>query len=159
MCQAVRAPGSKLTRPERTRAGAGASMIGSCQTMPVKDSFGWRRVGTDPSFNGKFSVGEPYFRQLLFDFCRFGRVGAGQFYFDLADIFIRCDGRIDAVIFELFAHLFDHAGNVPQTGSDLPVQQRPELHRRVLVGPDDERVDGSETRRRVRKLGERCRRR
>jgi hypothetical protein len=48
VCQAVRAPGSKLTFPERMRAGAGASMIGSCHTTPVNDSFGWRRVGTDP---------------------------------------------------------------------------------------------------------------
>src|SRR6185369_14052589 len=48
VCQAVRAPGSKLTRPARTRAGAGASMIGSCHTTPVNDSFGWRRVGTEP---------------------------------------------------------------------------------------------------------------
>jgi hypothetical protein len=44
----VRAPGSKRTRPERTRAGAGASMIGSCHTVPVKLSAGPRRVGRDP---------------------------------------------------------------------------------------------------------------
>src|SRR5947209_2728452 len=48
VCQAVRAPGSKLTRPARMRAGAGASMIGSCHATPVNDSFGCRRVGTDP---------------------------------------------------------------------------------------------------------------
>src|ERR1700746_683866 len=48
VCQAVRAPGSKRTKPERTRAGAGASMIGSCHTVPVKLSAGARRVGREP---------------------------------------------------------------------------------------------------------------
>src|SRR5947209_16731657 len=48
VCHAVRAPGSKLTRPARMHAGAGASMIGSCHTTPVNESFGCRRVGTDP---------------------------------------------------------------------------------------------------------------
>src|SRR3954469_4535187 len=48
VCHAVRAPGSKLTRPARMRAGAGASMIGSCHATPVNDSFGCRRVGTEP---------------------------------------------------------------------------------------------------------------
>src|SRR5947207_10655697 len=48
VCHAVRAPGSKLTRPARIRAGAGASMIGSCHATPVNESFGCRRVGTDP---------------------------------------------------------------------------------------------------------------
>src|SRR5579863_254916 len=48
VCQWVRAPGSKRTNPERTRAGAGASMIGSCQTIPVNDSAGPRRDGTEP---------------------------------------------------------------------------------------------------------------
>jgi hypothetical protein len=41
-------PGSKRTKPERTRAGAGASMIGSCHTVPVKLSAGARRVGREP---------------------------------------------------------------------------------------------------------------
>src|ERR1043165_543384 len=54
VCHAVRAPGSKLTRPGRMRAGAGASMIGSCHTTPVNDSFGCRRVGTDPL--GRISI-------------------------------------------------------------------------------------------------------
>jgi hypothetical protein len=31
------------------RAGAGASMIGSCHTVPVKESAGPRRVGFDPA--------------------------------------------------------------------------------------------------------------
>jgi hypothetical protein len=31
------------------RAGAGASMIGSCQTVPVNDSAGIRRDGIEPS--------------------------------------------------------------------------------------------------------------
>jgi hypothetical protein len=45
----VRAPGSKLTRAARMRAGAGASMIGSCHTVPVNQSPGIRRDGTDPA--------------------------------------------------------------------------------------------------------------
>jgi hypothetical protein len=49
VCQAVRAPGSKLTRAERTRAGPGASMIGSCQTVPVNDSAGIFRDARDPA--------------------------------------------------------------------------------------------------------------
>jgi hypothetical protein len=61
VCHAVRAPGSKLTRPERMRAGAGASMIGSCQTTPVNDSFGCRRVGTDPL--GRMSI--PSFLRIV----------------------------------------------------------------------------------------------
>jgi len=48
VCHAVRAPGSKLTRADRMRAGAGASMIGSCQTVPVNQSPGIRREGTEP---------------------------------------------------------------------------------------------------------------
>jgi hypothetical protein len=36
VCQAVRARGSNLTQAPRMRAGAGASMIGSCHTVPVK---------------------------------------------------------------------------------------------------------------------------
>src|SRR5262245_5982509 len=49
VCHAVRAPGSKLTRAARMRAGAGASMIGSCHTVPVNQSPGMRRDGTDPN--------------------------------------------------------------------------------------------------------------
>src|ERR1700722_3231932 len=48
-CQAVRAPGSKATRVETIRAGASAAMIGSCKTVPVKYSFGARRVGREPA--------------------------------------------------------------------------------------------------------------
>ena len=48
VCQWVRAPGSKRTSPERSRAGSGASMIGSCQTVPVNDCAGPRRDGTEP---------------------------------------------------------------------------------------------------------------
>jgi hypothetical protein len=48
LCQAVRAPGSKRTSAERTRAGAGVSIIGSCHTVPVKLSAGPRRVGREP---------------------------------------------------------------------------------------------------------------
>jgi hypothetical protein len=36
------------------RAGAGASMIGSCQTVPVKESAGPRREGVEP--NGLMSM-------------------------------------------------------------------------------------------------------
>ena len=36
VCQAVRAPGSKRTQAERSSAGSGAWMIGSCHTVPVK---------------------------------------------------------------------------------------------------------------------------
>jgi hypothetical protein len=38
------------------RAGAGASMTGSCHTVPVKASAGPRRVGTDPIFLMSTSV-------------------------------------------------------------------------------------------------------
>src|ERR1700760_4213295 len=49
VCHAVRAPGSKPTRLMTTRAGAGAEMIGSCQTVPVKFSAGARAVGREPA--------------------------------------------------------------------------------------------------------------
>jgi hypothetical protein len=49
VCQAVRAPGSKLTRAARARAGAGASMIGSCPTVPVNASAGARLVSIVPA--------------------------------------------------------------------------------------------------------------
>src|SRR5437764_15031448 len=49
VCQAVRAPGSKATRAELTRAGAGAVLIGSCQTVPVNQSLDARLVGRDPA--------------------------------------------------------------------------------------------------------------
>ena len=44
-----RAPGSKATRVEANRAGAAVAMIGSCHTVPVKYSFGARRVGREPA--------------------------------------------------------------------------------------------------------------
>src|SRR6266481_819304 len=40
VCQAVRAPGSKVTLAPRTRAGSGASNSGSMRTVPVKYSAG-----------------------------------------------------------------------------------------------------------------------
>src|SRR6476646_3142713 len=48
VCHAVRAPGSKLTRADRTRAGDGASMMGSWNTVPVNDSADIRRVARAP---------------------------------------------------------------------------------------------------------------
>src|SRR4051794_14482988 len=49
VCHAVRAPGSKATRAELTRAGAGGVLIGSCQTVPVNQSLDARRVGREPA--------------------------------------------------------------------------------------------------------------
>ncbi len=54
VCQTVRAPGSKVTRYERSRAGSGASMIRSCRTVPVKYPDEPRRVG-DPA-GGRISI-------------------------------------------------------------------------------------------------------
>jgi len=48
VCHAVRARGSNRTHAHLMRAGAGASMIGFCQTVPVNDSGGMRREGTEP---------------------------------------------------------------------------------------------------------------
>lgn len=48
MCQAVRAPGSKVTVAPRSRAGDGASKAGSRRTDPVKYSAGPRVEGLDP---------------------------------------------------------------------------------------------------------------
>ena len=51
MCHAVRAAGSNVTLIALTRAGSGASTIGSCHTVPVKyleDAF---FVGRVPAFN------------------------------------------------------------------------------------------------------------
>jgi hypothetical protein len=65
--QAVRAFGSNRTQAPRMRAGAGASAIGSCQTVPVNESAGMRRDGIEPdrlmsmkassSGNGMFRLG------------------------------------------------------------------------------------------------------
>jgi hypothetical protein len=44
----VREPGSNSTQFERSRAGSGASMMGSCRTVPVNAGAGARRVGFDP---------------------------------------------------------------------------------------------------------------
>jgi hypothetical protein len=49
VCQAVRAPGSNRTHVARNRAGSGASITGSCQTVPVKYSAGALREGMEPS--------------------------------------------------------------------------------------------------------------
>src|SRR3954449_11915793 len=49
VCHAVRAPGSKATRAELTRAGPGGVLIGSCQTVPVNQSLDARRVGREPA--------------------------------------------------------------------------------------------------------------
>jgi hypothetical protein len=48
VCQAVRAPGSNRTQAERMRAGSGAWMMGSCQTVPVKLGAPILREGRDP---------------------------------------------------------------------------------------------------------------
>src|SRR5690349_14365363 len=48
VCQAVRAPGSNRTQADRIRAGSGAWMMGSCQTVPVKLGGPIRREGRDP---------------------------------------------------------------------------------------------------------------
>ena len=54
--------GAWLEPHERTDpgAGAGASMIGSCQTVPVNDSAGIRRDGIEP--NGLISMNCPSLR-------------------------------------------------------------------------------------------------
>jgi hypothetical protein len=49
VCHAVRAFGSNLTQAPLIRAGAGASMMGSCHTVPVNDSAGVLREGTEPN--------------------------------------------------------------------------------------------------------------
>src|SRR5215212_7771823 len=49
VCHAVRAPGSKVTRFARIRAGGGASMMGSCHTVPVKASGEACFVGNEPA--------------------------------------------------------------------------------------------------------------
>src|SRR5579884_1667507 len=48
VCQAVRAPGSKVTLAPRTRAGSGASNRGSRRTLPVKYSAGPLPEGCEP---------------------------------------------------------------------------------------------------------------
>src|SRR5204862_2636188 len=48
VCQAVRAPGSKVTLAPRTRAGSGASNNGSIRTLPVNQSAGPLFEGCDP---------------------------------------------------------------------------------------------------------------
>src|SRR5712691_1458406 len=54
VCHAVRALGSNLTQAPLIRPGAGASAIGSCQTVPVKFSAGVLREGIEP--NGLMSM-------------------------------------------------------------------------------------------------------
>src|ERR1044072_8802661 len=48
VCQAVRAPGSKVTLALRTRAGSGASNNGSMRTKPVNQSAGPLLDGCEP---------------------------------------------------------------------------------------------------------------
>src|SRR5579885_795127 len=48
VCQAVRAPGSKVTLAPDTRAGSGASNNGSMRTLPVNQSAGPFMHGCEP---------------------------------------------------------------------------------------------------------------
>src|ERR1700675_169216 len=80
VCQAVRAPGSKATRLHTSRAGASVVMIGSCSTVPVKESAGARRVGLEPET--WISMGLPRFVDvvswlMLFLARRVARLGLG----------------------------------------------------------------------------------
>ena len=49
VCQAVRAPGSKVTRAIATRAGSGGLLSGSMRTVPVKYSSGPLPDGCEPA--------------------------------------------------------------------------------------------------------------
>ena len=49
VCQLVRAAGSNVTTTARTRAGAGASLTGSCRTVPVKFSAAGLAEGREPT--------------------------------------------------------------------------------------------------------------
>src|SRR2546422_4218782 len=49
VCQAVRAPGSKVTLAPATRAGAGALNSGSIRTVPVNQSAGPLADGCEPA--------------------------------------------------------------------------------------------------------------
>src|SRR5438477_12956069 len=61
ICQAVRAPGSNVTLAPRTRAGSGASNIGSIRTFPVNQS-----VGPSPDFRASaLFISMYYFDRLL----------------------------------------------------------------------------------------------
>ncbi len=61
----------------------------------------------------------------------------------------------DLELLELPAHRvdLDHAGDAAELGHDLPVEQRAELHRRVVIGADDELVDLAEPGGHRRELG------
>src|SRR4051794_5074612 len=48
LCQAVRAPGSKVTLAHETRAGGGGAFNGSIRTVPVNHSAGPFIDGCDP---------------------------------------------------------------------------------------------------------------
>src|SRR3954451_13334892 len=63
VCQALRAPGSKVTLAPRTRAGAGGSNSGSMRTVPVKYSAGPFPEGREPA-------------RLIFMICSLGRAEA-----------------------------------------------------------------------------------
>ncbi len=55
VCQLVRAPGSKVTQTARTRAGSGASLIGTCQTRPVNQSGLALRIGVSEALRMSMS--------------------------------------------------------------------------------------------------------
>src|SRR5471030_817971 len=60
VCQAVRAPGSKRTQADRSSAGSGVWMIGSCHTVPVKLGALMRRDGRDPQAIMSMVISFPY---------------------------------------------------------------------------------------------------
>src|ERR1700722_16078429 len=49
-------PASKVPRAARSRAGSGASMIGSCHTVPVNQSADIRREGVDPAGRSSMTI-------------------------------------------------------------------------------------------------------
>ena len=73
--QAVRAPGSKETRVEASRAGASVGMIGSCNTVPVK--YLRRRAACRPRAREMDIHGLPPFFSELFLGGRVARLGLG----------------------------------------------------------------------------------
>src|SRR5207248_620554 len=56
VCQAVRAPGSKVTLAPATRAGSGAWNMGSMRTVPVKYSSGPLPEGCEPALLISISI-------------------------------------------------------------------------------------------------------
>src|SRR6202023_2308093 len=59
VCQAVRAPGSKVTLAQETRAGSGAVFSGSIRTPPVKYSLSPFCAGCDPARFSSMVVPSP----------------------------------------------------------------------------------------------------